>query len=300
MSYVGRYLEPALVEQLNHLQLSSRRVVEGTTSGLHQSPLRGASIEFRQHRSYVPGDEPRRLDWRLLARTNRHYVKEYDQETNLRCLLMLDASGSMGYSGTRSRGVTKFDYAARLATALAYLMLASTESVGMALFDRKLRGWVAPHAGTAQLSRLIETLERSTPSDESAPDQAMFQAAERLGRRSLVIVLSDCFAPPKPLARGLARLAHDRHEVILMRVLDADETTFPFKNWSRFAGLEGETPHMVDPAMLRQQYLANFRRHGEELSSICTRQGAELNEFITDVPLASAVTDFLRKRERAG
>jgi len=296
MNYVSRYLDPALVERLNHLQLSARRVVEGTTSGLHQSPLRGASIEFRQHRSYVPGDEPRRLDWRLLARTDRHFVKEYDQETNLRCLLMLDASGSMAYGGKRGGGLSKFDYAGRLVAALAYLMLASTESVGLALFDGKLRTWIAPHAGTGHLARLIETLERATPQEISAPDKAILEAAERLGRRSLVILVSDCFASVKAITQGLARLAHDRHEVLVLRVLDADETSFPVRTWGRFKGLEGERPQMIDPAMVRRDYLANFRRHGEELSAACSRTGAQLREFVTDVPLAEAVTAFLRSR----
>src|SRR5580692_5755783 len=130
MSFVSRYLEPALVEKLNHLQLSARRVVEGSTSGLHRSPFKGSSVEFRQHRFYVPGDEPRRLDWRVLGRTDRHYIKEYDEETNLRCMLMLDCSGSMGYAGD---GVAKFDYAARIVASLAYLMLANAEHVGLAI-----------------------------------------------------------------------------------------------------------------------------------------------------------------------
>src|SRR5208283_5310017 len=138
MSFVSRYLEPALVERLNHLQLSAQRVVEGATSGLHRSPLKGASIEFRQHRFYVPGDEPRRLDWRVLGRTDRHYIKEYDEETNLRCLLMLDCSGSMAYAGTgggsgvgAGAGGSKFEYAARMVASLAYLMLANAEHVGL-------------------------------------------------------------------------------------------------------------------------------------------------------------------------
>src|SRR5213592_3973519 len=128
MSFVTRYLEPALVERLNYLQVTARSVVEGATTGQHRSPVKGASVEFRQHRFYVPGDEPRRLDWRVLARTDRPYIKEYDEETNLRCLLLVDGSGSMSYGGA---GNTKFDYAAKLVAALAYLMLGQTESVGL-------------------------------------------------------------------------------------------------------------------------------------------------------------------------
>src|SRR4051794_39546456 len=192
MSVVSRYLEPALVERLNHLQLSARSVVEGTTIGSHKSPVKGASIEFRQHRAYVRGDEPKRLDWRVLGRTDRPYIKEYDEETNLRCVLMLDCSGSMAYGEPSG---TKFDYACRLTAALAYLMLAQTESVGLAMCGQRLEQWIAPRAGTAQLSRLIDVLERAVPRGPANLPLAMQQVADRLGRRSLVIVLTDGFAP---------------------------------------------------------------------------------------------------------
>src|SRR5256885_12467223 len=172
MAQVSRFLDPSLVERLNQLQVSERSVVEGNTVGLHRSPVKGASIEFRQHRFYAPGDEPRRLDWRVFGRTDRPYIKEYDEETNLRCALMLDESGSMGYGGRglaaarAGAGVgpgSKFDYGAKLVAALAYMMLGQTESVGTALFGERARQWLAPRAGTAQLSRVIDLLERAAP-----------------------------------------------------------------------------------------------------------------------------------------
>src|SRR4051812_7691019 len=151
MSFVTRYLDPALVERLNHLQVSARSVVEGSITGAHRSPLKGASVEFRQHRFYTPGDEPRRLDWRVLARTDRPYIKEYDEETNLRAAILLDASGSMSYGG---KGESKYEYSAKLVAALSYLMLGQTESVGLGLIGQRLADWVAPRAGSAQLSRV--------------------------------------------------------------------------------------------------------------------------------------------------
>src|SRR4051794_34724789 len=175
MSQVGRYLEPELVEHLNHMQLSARSVVQGGTMGPHRSPLKGASVEFRQHRFYTPGDEPRRLDWRVLGRTDRPYIKEYDEETNLRCVLMLDESGSMAYGAEAPGGAptaagveagSKFEYAAKLVASLAYLMLGQTESVGLALFGGRVQQWLAPRAGTAQLSRAIDLLERAAPTGE--------------------------------------------------------------------------------------------------------------------------------------
>src|SRR3954469_9037659 len=183
MPHVGRFLEPALVERLNQLQLTARSVVEGSTVGLHRSPLKGASVEFRQHRFYVPGDEPRRLDWRVLGRTDRMYVREYEEETNLRALIMLDCSGSMAYG---KRFGTKFDYARRIVAALAYLMLGQTECVGLATFGRRGEHWLATPAPTKQPSRVIDLLERPAPPQAaSSPQAAMHDVADRLGRRGL-------------------------------------------------------------------------------------------------------------------
>ena len=213
MSSVTRYLEPALVERLNHLQVTARSVVEGSITGAHRSPLKGASVEFRQHRFYTPGDEPRRLDWRVLGRTDRPYIKEYDEETNLRCVLALDESGSMAYggaSGNSSSGVapgSKFDYGARLVAALAYLMLGQTESVGLALFGERAKHWLAPRAATAQLSRVIDLLERAAPTGPSDPGRAIQDVADRLGRRSLAIVVSDFFTPVPRLRAGRTGVA---------------------------------------------------------------------------------------------
>src|SRR5690242_1286609 len=220
MSVVSRYLEPALVERLNHLQLSARSVVEGTTIGSHKSPVKGASIEFRQHRPYVAGDEPMRLDWRVLGRTDRPYIKEYDEETNLRCVLMLDTSGSMAYAGDSQKDAAadistsqaKFDYARRLIASLAFLMLGHTESVGMATFNTKVNHWLVPRAGIGQLAPVIGLLERVAPQGPSRLGQAMSEIADRLERRALVIVVSDCFQPIAEIRQGLTRLRHDRHE----------------------------------------------------------------------------------------
>ena len=297
MSFVTRYLDPALVERLNHLQVTARSVVEGSITGAHRSPLKGASVEFRQHRFYTPGDEPRRLDWRVLGRTDRPYIKEYDEETNLRAVLLLDASGSMGYGG---KSETKFAYASKLVAALAYLMLGQTESVGLGLVGHRLEQYVAPRAGSAQLSRVIDVLERATTKGESNVGRAMQEAADRLGRRSLVIVASDFFAPVAKLREGLARLRHDRHETVLLQVLDPDELEFPFKRWTRFRGLEGEQPHLCEPAMVRKTYLDNFRAHRKELEETSRALGAAFYSFVTEKPLIDSITYFLHHQRVGG
>lgn len=293
MSHVSRYLEPALVEHLNHLSLSARSVVQGSTVGQHKSPIKGASVEFRQHRFYVPGDEPRRLDWRVLARTDRPYVKEYDEETNLRCVLMLDGSGSMAYGKPEA---TKSDYAKRLAAALAYLMLGQNESVGLAVCGGKIEEWLAPHAEPLQLSRVLEVLERSVPRGPSNLPEAMHDVAERMERRGLVIVLSDFFLAPERLKAGLAHLRHRRHEVIAMQVVDRDEEEFPFRTWKRFKGLEQEPGRLCEPAVIRKSYLENFRRHRRQLQEACLALRVEWQSFTTDRQVLEAIRLFLRGR----
>ena len=295
MSVVTRYLEPALVERLNQLQLSARRVVEGSTVGSHRSPVRGASIEFRQHRIYVPGDELRRLDWRILGRTDRPYIKEYDEETNLRGVILLDCSGSMAY-GEKGKWGSKFDYAAKVAVSLAYLMLGQTESVGLCLFQEKTVSWLAPHTGTGQLSRVVESIEKVSPKGESGVAAAIHETAERLERRALVIVISDFLVPAARFREGLAHLRHDRHEVICLRVLDRDEIDFPFRRWTRLRGLEGERASLVEPSIARKQYQENQQRHARELADLCRALRAEFRTFVTDKSLADGLAAFLHHR----
>lgn len=305
MSLVTRYLDPSLIERLNALQLSARSVVEGTTVGQYRSPVRGASVEFRQHRPYVAGDEPRRLDWRVLARTDRPYVRQYDEETNLRCALLLDRSGSMAYRGrsdqtTKRRndggGERKFDYASKIVASLAYLMLGQGESVGVATFGPRLDQWVAPRAGQPQLARVIDVLERTTASGAADAPGALGDAADRLGRRSLVVVVSDLFCDVAGLKASLARLRHARHEVVLLRVLDDDELTFPFQSWTRLRGLEGEAARLCEPAVVRQKYLERFEQHRRALADACKAMRAELHTFPTSRPIDQALVGFLQHR----
>ena len=294
MSLVSRYLDPPLLERLHSLQLSARSVVEGTTTGQHRSPVRGASVEFRQHRAYALGDEPRRLDWRVLARTDRPFVREYDEETNLRCTILLDRSGSMAYRGAgRPR---KFDYAAKFVASLAYLMLKQTESAGLATFGARLETWLPPAAGTPQLARVIDALERTTPAGASDPPAAMSELAERLGRRALVLIVSDFFADVAQVRRSLARLRHGRHEAIAVRILDDDEVEFPFTHWLRLRGLEGEGARLCEPALMRQRYLAAFNAHADALHAACRGAGVEFHTFQTGKPLAETLVGFLRHR----
>jgi uncharacterized protein (DUF58 family) len=295
VSLVSRLLDPTLVEHLNHMQVSARSVVQGSTIGQHRSPVKGASVEFRQHRFYVPGDEPRRLDWRVLARTDRPYVKEYDEETNLRCVIALDTSGSMAYEGQHG---SKFDYATRLAAALSYLMLSQAESVGIAICGQETGPFVVPHSSTHQLARIIDALEMAAPAGPSGIARAIHDIADQMERRSLVIVLSDFFLPIEDLRKSLAHLRHERHEVLAIQVVDRHEEEFPFQTWCRFRGLEGEPPRVIEPAMARRVYLEGFRRHRRLLLEAALGLRVEFQEIVTDRPLLDAIRLVLSRHNQ--
>lgn len=294
MTPLQRYLEPELLKRLSTLTVSARTVAAGVTTGHHRSPVKGSSIEFRQHRFYTPGDEPRRIDWRVLARTDRPYVREYEQETNLRCLLMLDSSGSMGYG---EGGENKLLYARRAVAAMSYVMLSQTESVGLATFGGASQ-YLPPQAGESQLARVLDLLDRTVSAGPAGVGGAFSAVANRLSRRTLVVVLSDLFSEVDRVARGLARLRHDKHEIALLRVLHRDEIEFPFARWARMVGMEGEGARVVEPAVARDQYLGRFAAHRKQLSDACHRLGVPVYEWVTDQELGESVTSFVFGRRR--
>ncbi len=291
MHVLGRLLDPQLVESLNHLALGARRVVEGNTIGLHRSPIKGASVEFRQHRLYVPGDEPRRIDWRVLARSDRAFVKEFEEETNLRATLFLDASGSMSYGKP-----SKFNYAVRLIAGLSYLMLAQTEAAGLAIASENSQDYLAPAAATTQLARIVDLLERTKPQAATVLDRTLLRTADRMDRRSLVIVVSDFLMPLESLRKGIARLNHDRHELVLVRLLHPDEISFPFQSWARFKGFEGELPRLIEGPQVRRRYLENFKAHEDQLKQMCRAIKADLLTCPINQPLLETVMAIIRRR----
>ncbi len=285
MSDVARYLDPLTVEQLSHLRPAARRgVVEGLGAGPHRGRFTGPSADFRQHRPYVPGDEPRRIDWRVLARTDRPFVRQHDAQTNLRCLLLLDGSGSMGYAD-------KAPCAARLVAALAHLLTGAGEAVGVATTGGD---WLPPRTGSAQLSRVVDLLDRLRPAGPVGWPAVASRAVARLGRRAVIVIVSDLMSPVPNIRDGLARLRAARHDVSVLRVLHPDERTFPFRTGLRLRGLEGERSVAVDPATARSAYLANFARHERGLITTCRTLGVRLHVADTTDGVVTAVTRMLR------
>jgi uncharacterized protein (DUF58 family) len=280
------------------LQLLARQLVEGLSSGLHRSPHKGASVTFKQHRAYVPGDELRHLDWRAFARSDRFYIKEYEQETNLQATLLLDLSGSMAYAG-KAATRSKADYAREMARSLAALLIRQQDAVGVVTFDSKIRGHVPPRSRPGHLRVLDAALEAGAVGGETSLSGVLRELGPRLGRRSLVLLLSDCLDEPSLLVRALAQLRQQHHEVLVFQILDRDEVDFPFEGWTRFEALETEGEHvLVDPATLRRTYLENLERHRSVLREGCRRHRVSLHEVTTDVPAAEVLPQLLTERHR--
>lgn len=278
------------------LQLLAMQLVEGLSSGLHRSPHKGASVTFKQHRPYVPGDELRHLDWRAFARTDRFYIKEYEQETNLQATLAVDLSGSMAYRG-KAATESKAGYARSLARALASLLIRQQDAVGAVTFDSKIRGHVPPRSRPGHLRVLDAALAAGGVGGETSISGILRELGPRLGRRSMVLLISDCLDEPTQLVRGLAQLRQQQHEVLVFQILDRDELEFPFEGWTRFDSLEAENERvLVDPAALKRTYLENLERHRAILREGCGRHRVTLREMPTDVPAEVALPELLTER----
>jgi len=295
MSLTTDHLAPADLARIANLQVLARLVVEGFTTGLHRSPHKGFSVEFKQHRQYVPGDEIRHLDWKVYGKTDRFYIREYEEETNLRATILLDVSGSMSYKGSKAP-IDKHHYATRLAASLAYLMLQQADSVGLVTFDSKVRSFIPPRGRPSHLKALITAMQSALPGGETSLGNVLHDLAPKLHRRGLVILISDCFDDVAALMRGLAHFRHARHEVIIFQIYDRDELDFPFRTWTRFDSMEDARFHTVDPAHLRTAYLANLDRYRADLAKGCSRHRIDLVPMITDEPYAQALAKYLSLR----
>jgi uncharacterized protein (DUF58 family) len=300
MPKVTEFLTPGDLAKLASHQMLARQVVEGFCSGLHRSPHKGFSVEFKQHRQYVPGDEIRHLDWKVYGKTDRFYIREYEEETNLRCNILLDASGSMAYKGQDAL-YSKLDYSTRLAACLAYLMLHQIDSAGLVTFDTRVRKQIPPRSRPAHLQQMIDELADTQPGGETELGTVFQELVPKLKRRGLIVVVSDCFGDVPMLMKSLAQLRHARHEILIFQIWDKDELDFPFKQWTRFDCLEqASNKHMIDPAHLRASYIENLDRYREELKQGCYRHRIDLVPLTTDQPYADALGYFLAKRKHLG
>jgi uncharacterized protein (DUF58 family) len=290
-------LEAEDITSLQSLQLFARTVVEGFTTGHHSSPHKGFSVEFRQHRPYVQGDDIRRLDWKIFGRADRFYIREYDEETNLRATIVLDASSSMAYRGTK--GVLKFDYGRKLAAAMAYLLMSQQDAVGLITFDSKIRDIIPNRTRITHLHHVLETLVKTEPGKDTSIAPVLESLAERLKRRGLVILISDFFDDPVALLKAIGVLRKKGHEIIAMQLWDRDELEFPFGQWARFENLEKEEDALLlDPATIRLRYLEVLKNFQEQLKDGFRKHQVDYLTLPTDEPHAAALRSYLALRMR--
>ncbi|MGH7163542.1 MAG: DUF58 domain-containing protein [Planctomycetota bacterium] len=294
-SAASRYLDPAVLAEISRLDLRARHVVEGFVSGLHKSPRKGNSVEFAEHREYVPGDDLRHVDWKLWGREDRLYVKQYEEETNLRCHLLVDSSESMRF-GTGP--LSKFEYSATAAAAIAFLLLRQRDAVGLRLFDDTLRAQVPVSSNFGSLANLLAFLEPVRPARKTDLSLPLKEFSERSRRRSMVVLFTDLFAPLESAEEGLAHLRRLRHEVLLFHVLDATEVAFPFEDNTHFLGLEGMPDLIAEPRALRDGYLAVFGEFLERARRICASLRIDYAILSTGERLDKSLSAFLAARAR--
>lgn len=297
MAKLSDLLPPEDLAQLNGLPLFARSVMEGFSTGMHASPHKGFSIEFRQHRPYVQGDEIKRLDWKVFGRSDRFYIREYDEETNLRATLLLDASGSMAYRGTR--GLIKFEYARKLTAALAYVLTGQQDAVGLVTFDSKVRSMVPCRTKTTHLHLVLDTLVKTQPGAETSLAGVLQNLAPRMKRRGLLLLITDGFDDADALLQAVGVLRKQGHEIIVFQIWDRDELEFPFSRWARFENLEIDDDFLLlDPAAIRQRYLQTLAKFREQLMEGLRKHQVDLVPLITDEPLVDAVKSYLALRAR--
>ncbi|MEZ5940867.1 MAG: DUF58 domain-containing protein [Planctomycetaceae bacterium] len=288
------YIDPATLMRIESLELRARSVVEGFMTGLHRSPYHGFSVEFTEYRQYVPGDDPRYLDWKLYARSDRYYVKRYEDETNLRCHLILDQSRSMQFG---SVGYTKADYARTLTATLAYFLNSQRDAIGLCSFSAEVDEYLPPRFRPGWLRRMIVALEKESPGKVTDLARVLATIAERTRKRSLLVLVSDFLAPIDELETQLGLLRAARHEVAVFQILDPAECTLAFDAPALFEDLETGEEIYVDPETARADYIRQFEQHQQNVQAICERLGIQVTQLQTSDPLEQALADFLRLRQ---
>jgi len=287
-------LDPAAVAKLGRLELIATRIVEGLVAGRHRSPYRGCSVEFAEHRGYSPGDELRTIDWRVLARSDRYYVKQFEEQTNLQAMLVVDASGSMGFG---AKAVPKLRYAQMAAACLARMMLHQSDAVGLALLGSELKAYVPPRSKASHLRAILDVLGAATAGGDGSLAGHLHDLAKRMKRRGMFMVFSDCFEDVEVLLQALHHLRARGHETLLFHIMAPEELTFDLGKWSTFEDLEIPSMRVeLDPASVRKMYLEEVRVFLDRLRAGCGEVRCDYVPLTTDQPLADALAYYLARR----
>jgi len=291
-----RFLDPAVIARLGSMELKARTVVEGFLSGLHRSPYKGFSVEFAEYRQYLPGDDLSTLDWKVYARTDRHYVKKFEEETNLDCHVLLDVSASMAYRGAAA--MTKVEYGSVLAASLAYLMHRQRDATGLIEFDDRIRRRLPASARPGHLHAILLALDKVAPGARSDVGRPLHQLAEALGKRSLVVLISDLLDDPENIVRGLKHLRFRGTDVIVFQVLDPHEIQFPFRGAARFTDVESDDVVTADPERVRESYLAAMASLRARYEKELRGAGIDFLSLDTSKPLDFALMAYLDTRAK--
>lgn len=292
-----RFLDPEVIARLRGLEVRARSAVSGTLSGRHRSVFRGYSVEFAEHRPYVPGDDIRHIDWRIYGRKDRYFIKQYEEETNLQCDLLLDVSRSMGFT---SGGPSKLAYGCYLAASLAYLVIGQSDAAGLITFDDRVRLKLPAATGKAHLANILGRLDELEPTGRTDVRILLHRLAEELRRRSLVVLISDLIADVDEIVGGLEHLMHGGHELVVMHVMDDHEWRFPLVENVLFEGMETDDRLLADPQSLRAGYLAALERFTQRVRARCLDCGADYVPVNTRTPVAAVLAGYLSRRGKRG
>ncbi|MCZ6602755.1 MAG: DUF58 domain-containing protein [Planctomycetota bacterium] len=290
-----KYLSPEVLSRISRLDLKARLIVEGFISGLHKSPFHGFSVEFAEHREYVPGDDIRHIDWKVYAKADRFYIKRYEEETNLKSYILLDSSESMRYS---SNGMSKYEYGCHIAAALTFLLTRQQDAVGLVLFDNEIRKLIPPSSHPSMLKNLIDAVDAVAPGKKTRVAPVFHRLAEEIKRRGMIILISDLFVPVPELLKGLQHFKHRRHDVLLFHVMDPKEISFDFKENTLFKGMEGYPDLLAEPRSLRKAYRSAVQRFITDVRRGSTAFRIDYNLIQTSESLGTALSSYLASRNR--
>jgi uncharacterized protein (DUF58 family) len=292
-SVLSRYLDPVTLGRVATRTLEPRGLVMGNLAGAHKSPMAGFAVEFAGHREYVPGDDPRHIDWRLYFTRDRYFIKQYEMETNFVCHLVLDVSASMRYG---QDGQQKLDYAAKMASTLGFSIIRQNDKVSLATFDDRVRGFIQPSNSMAQVIRMTEHLDETQPVEKTDMSACLTELAGRMQRREIVMIFSDFFTDLDRLESALQLLRFSQHEVVLFQTLHHDELSFSFDGMVRFDGLEVPDQLLTQTEDIRRAYLDEVAAHREQFDMLCLRNRIERVEVDTSRDMAEILIDYLNTR----
>lgn len=297
-----KYLDPLVISKLSNLELKARLVVEGFITGLHKSPYHGFSVEFAEHRQYMPGDDLKYFDWKVYGKTEKSYIKQFEEETNMKSYLLIDISKSMTFSSVTDRNrrdnISKLEYASYISASLAYLMLMQRDAVGLATYDTELRTFIPPSSTKANFLQLLKTLDRIKSTHATGIARSLNQIAERVKKRSLIIVISDFFEALKDVIRALRHFHHNKNEVIVFQVLDPLELSFFDGAAVKLVDLETREEMFSKPSLIQQSYRESLQQFLSRFKLECLTYGIDYNLLTTSTPFDKALLGYLQKRKR--